>query len=126
MLSLWISTLWISVKSVSYTHLFGFNPDGLADDFAGSGGTLTTSGVGCSESGFGSESGFDYGGSGGVGGAIASAGADGILGNSSGELRRYYAFGKGGAAGKAIVGKSFITYEVTGTITGVQLSLIHI
>lgn len=99
---------------------FGFNPDGLADDFAGSGGTLTTSGVGCSESGFGSESGFDYGGSGGVGGAIASAGADGILGNSSGELRRYYAFGKGGAAGKAIVGKSFITYEVTGTITGVQ------
>lgn len=99
---------------------FAFNPDGLAAAFAGSGGTLTTSGIGCSESGDGSEFGFDYGGSGGVGGAIASAGADGIRGDGSDPSRRKYNFGKGGAAGKAIVGKSYITYQVTGTITGVQ------
>lgn len=85
------------------------------------GGTLTVSGNGGINEGGGSEFGSDYSGSGGGGGLIASAGAKGGLHETTGGLnRRFSQPGLGGAAGKAIVGKSFITYEVTGTITGVQ------
>jgi hypothetical protein len=85
------------------------------------GGTLVSSGVCSSNEGDGSEFGEDYSGFGGNGGLIASSGLDGgSIATSELSSRRIFARGKGGAAGKAIVGKSFITYEVTGTITGAQ------
>lgn len=84
------------------------------------GGTLLARGTPSGQDGGAGESGSDFAGSGGLGGLIASSGVDGTLGASTGAstLQRFYPFGLGGAAGKAIVGTAFIKYIVTGTITG--------
>lgn len=85
------------------------------------GGTLTASGAGGINEGGGSESGSDFSGFGGDGGLIASSGLDGgLVETQQFPLnRRIFNNGIGGAAGKAIFGNSWITYEVAGTITGV-------
>lgn len=88
------------------------------------GGSLTSGGIGgINEGGVGGDAGFDYSGSGGNGGLPASSGANGTMGETHASApagsRRYWTFGLGAPAGKAISGNSWITYEVTGTITGV-------
>lgn len=104
----------------------GLNPLGLSFDvnyILATGGTLVASGQPSRPDGDGSEFGFDYGGEGGFGGLLASSGTNGQLATTNASTpgaRRFYPFGFGAAAGKALVGKSFITFEVTGTITGVQ------